>query len=133
MSEPLTETLFNKLLNDVNEFINNNINTTKNKTFIKSLDELVAIVNDCKADLTQWKSHSIVLLAKLSQIYQSIHYDRWFHAYGKAVALRDSLEHIFEDTLGIKPEIGYFSTNLMPVWDLDIAVDNYVEKLGAAN
>lgn len=129
MAKPLTKILYIKLLQDVNNFINNYCQITHNKTFLKMFSELDEIVVDCQQVLTstsEWKFLAVKLLEKLNQIYQTIPHDRWFLAYGSGIGLRDGLEQIFQNRLGIKPAIGYFSSNLMPIRDMDIAVGIYV-------
>lgn len=128
MAKPLTEALYAVLLVDVGHFVKNDFYSIPNKFFIKMLQELTQIVDECKEGLqvVDWKRQALVLLDKLNQIYQRIPYDRWFHAYGSGVALRAEIEKIFENTLGVKPSMGYFSNNLIPVGDLDIAIDKYV-------
>ena len=128
MAKSLTKTLYIKLLRDVKAFLQSHVQNTKNKNFIKMLDELALIVSQGEEDMTKWKLSCVALLEKLNHIYQRIRYDRWFHAYGTGVALRDGLDHIFQNTLGIQPDIGYFSTHLMPMSHMDIAVGRYVKS-----
>ena len=127
MAKPLTKVVFIKLLREVKNFLNTHLHT-KNKHFIKMLNELELIVIQSEQDIATWKSYSAPLLEKLKHIYQTIPYVRWFHAYGTGIALRDDLEQIFQNILGIQPEIGYFSTHLMPMRDMDIAVGRYVKN-----
>lgn len=127
MAKPLTKVVYIKLLREVKNFLNTHLHT-KNKHFNKMLNELELIVIQSEQDIATWKSFSAPLLLKLKLIYQSAHHDRWFHAYGKGIAIRDALEQIFQNILGIQPEIGYFSTHLMPMRDMDIAVGQYVKN-----
>lgn len=129
MAKPLTKVLYLKLLADVDQFIKNDCQATSNKAFLKMLNDLVGMLDDCEKGLKKsldWKRPALELLEMLSHIYQKIPYDRWFHAYGSGIVLRDRIEAIFQNTLGVQPGVGYFSTNIMPVGDMDIAIDRYV-------
>ena len=128
MAKTLTKILYIKLLRDVKNFLRTHQAQTINKPFVKMLDELSFIVSQSEQDTSTWRSFSPSLLEKLKQIYQSIPHGRWFHAYGMGLALRDDLEQIFQNTLGIQPEIGYFGVHLMPMGNMDIAIGRYVKS-----